>query len=185
LRRPATAPERATTSGLLRFSGAARDCPGLLSGRSSLCASFRFLKAGRVTQRCSAGRCRRIELRPRGRQLGEDGPDEDDGVGLVMSETTEIGRHPVAGNLQLLVCEMNGVHASSVERRPAVKHDRSAAPSHCVIPASGMPAPAGVSPRLIDERATPSWAARSSGCGERMASVPSAALNQVDATLGT
>ena len=59
----------------------------------------------------------RLLLRLRGRQPGEDGPDEDMRVGLVMSEGTEIGRHPVAGHLEFLVGEMDGVHASSVGRR--------------------------------------------------------------------
>jgi hypothetical protein len=34
-----------------------------------------------------------------------------------VSETVEIGRHPVAGNLQLLVCETDGVH--TLQRRSA------------------------------------------------------------------
>ena len=94
---------------------------------------------------CSAGRCRRTGLLPRGRQPGEDSPDEGDGVGLVVSETVEKGRHPVARNLQLLVCEMHGVHASSVERRrPAV---------------AGSPAPAfGASFRR-------DWSSRHTGTG--------------------
>jgi hypothetical protein len=84
----------------------------------------------RVCQ-CSAGRCRRIRLWPRGRQSGEDSPDEDDGVGLVVSETVEIGRHPVASNLQLLVCEMDGVPTSSVDRRPGAVAGSRVTFSHC------------------------------------------------------
>jgi hypothetical protein len=34
-----------------------------------------------------------------------------------MPEAMEIGRHPVASHLQLLVCEMDDVHAASVDRR--------------------------------------------------------------------